>query len=143
MCVAFFYRRISLFSSFARSLSHHQIICIQNTLKRLVFRYITPYYILCAFMKKQKPSKQRPAQKQSPPGNQKKMKPLPLIEKPHSKGWDKLIGKVGIITGGPKAQKGELESGKSHKKVTNQKPAIAIGLSEARKKGAKVPRKTS
>ncbi|HEV8051809.1 MAG TPA: DUF6496 domain-containing protein [Parachlamydiaceae bacterium] len=35
----------------------------------------------------------------------------------------------------------DLESGKSHKKVTNPKQAIAIGLSEARKKGAKVPKK--
>ena len=39
-----------------------------------------------------------------------------------------------------KMKKGELESGKSHKKVTNPKQAIAIGLSEARKKGAKVPK---
>ena len=36
-------------------------------------------------------------------------------------------------------EKGKLESGKSGKKVTNPKQAIAIGLSEARKKGAKVP----
>jgi hypothetical protein len=36
---------------------------------------------------------------------------------------------------------GELKSGKSGKKVTNPKQAIAIGLSEARKKGAKVPSK--
>lgn len=54
---------------------------------------------------------------------------------------------------GPKAQKsveeamhkmkrGELESGKSHKKVTDRKQAIAIGLSEAREKGAKVPKKS-
>lgn len=53
---------------------------------------------------------------------------------------------------GPKAQKsveeamhkmkhGKLESGKSHQKVTDRKQAIAIGLSEARKKGAKVPSK--
>ena len=34
---------------------------------------------------------------------------------------------------------GKLKSGRSGKKVTNQKQAIAIGLSEARKKGAKVP----
>ena len=34
---------------------------------------------------------------------------------------------------------GQLKSGKSGKKVTNPKQAIAIGLSEARKKGAKVP----
>jgi hypothetical protein len=40
-----------------------------------------------------------------------------------------------------KMKEGELESGKSHKKVTNPKQAIAIGLSEARKAGAKVPKK--
>lgn len=34
---------------------------------------------------------------------------------------------------------GTLESGRSHTKVTNPKQAIAIGLSEARKAGAKVP----
>jgi hypothetical protein len=34
---------------------------------------------------------------------------------------------------------GKLKSGGSGKKVTNPKQAIAIGLSEARKKGAKVP----
>jgi hypothetical protein len=53
---------------------------------------------------------------------------------------------------GPKAQKqveeamhkfkrGELKSGKSGQKVTNQKQAVAIGLSEAREKGARVPNK--
>mgnify|MGYP003439516407 CR=1 FL=1 len=51
---------------------------------------------------------------------------------------------------GPKAQEkvhktlhemeeGKLKSG-SGKKVTNRKQAIAIGLSEARKSGAKVPK---
>ncbi len=40
-----------------------------------------------------------------------------------------------------KMKEGSLESGKSHKKVTNRRQAIAIGLSEARKKGAKVPKK--
>jgi hypothetical protein len=40
-----------------------------------------------------------------------------------------------------KMKEGQLESGKSHKKVTDKKQAIAIGLSEARKKGAKVPKK--
>ena len=56
---------------------------------------------------------------------------------------------------GPKAQaevkeamnefkEGTLKSGgKSRKKVTNPKQAIAIGLSQARKKGAKVPKKRS
>lgn len=42
-------------------------------------------------------------------------------------------------------KKGTLRSGKSGKGglVKSRKQAIAIGLSEARKKGAKVPRKTS
>lgn len=40
-----------------------------------------------------------------------------------------------------KMKRGKLQSGKSKKKVTSRKQAIAIGLSEARKKGAKVPRK--
>lgn len=38
-------------------------------------------------------------------------------------------------------KEGKLKSGKSDKKVTNRKQAIAIGLSEAREKGAKVPEK--
>ena len=53
---------------------------------------------------------------------------------------------------GPKAQKsveremhefkhGKLKSGRSGKKVTSRKQAIAIGLSEARREGAKVPEK--
>lgn len=52
---------------------------------------------------------------------------------------------------GPKAQEkvhkameemkeGKLKSGKSGKKVTNRKQAVAIGLSEARKEGGKVPK---
>ncbi len=39
-------------------------------------------------------------------------------------------------------KRGELKSGKSGKKVTSRKQAIAIGLSKARKKGAKVPAKS-
>lgn len=38
-------------------------------------------------------------------------------------------------------KKGTLRSGRSGKKVTSRKQAIAIGLSEARKAGAKVPKK--
>ena len=38
---------------------------------------------------------------------------------------------------------GKLKSGKTNKKVTDPKQAIAIGLSEARKEGAKVPKKRS
>ncbi len=55
---------------------------------------------------------------------------------------------------GPKAQEkvhkaihemeeGKLKSGNSDKKVTSRKQAVAIGLSEARKAGAKVPKKES
>ncbi len=40
-----------------------------------------------------------------------------------------------------KKKKGTLKSGRSGKKVTSRKQAIAIGLSEARKSGAKVPKK--
>jgi len=40
-----------------------------------------------------------------------------------------------------KAKKGTLKSGKSGKKVTSRQQAIAIGLSEARASGAKVPKK--
>lgn len=53
---------------------------------------------------------------------------------------------------GPKAQKkvektmeeykeGKLKSGNSGKKITSRKQAVAIGLSKARKEGAKVPKK--
>ncbi|MGH7204080.1 MAG: DUF6496 domain-containing protein [Candidatus Levyibacteriota bacterium] len=41
--------------------------------------------------------------------------------------------KEGTLTSGPKGKGG---------KVTNRKQAVAIGLSEARKKGAKVPKKS-
>jgi uncharacterized protein DUF6496 len=40
-------------------------------------------------------------------------------------------------------KRGQLKSGRSGKKVTSRKQAIAIGLSEARKSGAKVPKKKS
>jgi hypothetical protein len=53
---------------------------------------------------------------------------------------------------GPKAQEkvekamhemkqGKLTSGKSDKKVTDRKQAVAIGLSEARREGGKAPEK--
>jgi Family of unknown function (DUF6496) len=40
-------------------------------------------------------------------------------------------------------KQGTLKSGRSGKKVTSRKQAIAIGLSEARKEGAKVPKKAA
>ncbi len=53
---------------------------------------------------------------------------------------------------GPKAQRkisrvmheygeGKLRSGRSRKKVTSQKQAVAIGISEARREGDKVPKR--
>jgi len=40
-------------------------------------------------------------------------------------------------------KQGTLKSGRSGKKVTSKKQAIAIGLSEARREGGKVPKKGS
>jgi hypothetical protein len=42
-----------------------------------------------------------------------------------------------------KRKAGTLKSGRSGKKVKSRKQAIAIGLSEARAEGAKVPKKAS
>lgn len=42
-----------------------------------------------------------------------------------------------------KTKKGTLKSGRSGKTVKSRQQAIAIGLSEARKEGKKVPAKTS
>jgi hypothetical protein len=40
-------------------------------------------------------------------------------------------------------KRGKLRSGRSGRKVKSRKQAIAIGLSQARRSGAKVPRKPS
>ena len=42
-----------------------------------------------------------------------------------------------------KRKAGTLRSGRSGKKVRSRKQAIAIGLSEARQRGARVPKKKS
>ena len=42
-----------------------------------------------------------------------------------------------------KRKAGTLKSGRSGRKVKSRKQAIAIGLSEARREGAKVPKKAS
>ena len=42
-----------------------------------------------------------------------------------------------------KRKAGSLKSGRSGRKVKSRKQAIAIGLSEARKRGAKVPKRSS
>jgi len=41
-----------------------------------------------------------------------------------------------------KRKRGTLKSGRSGRKVKSRKQAIAIGLSEARREGKKVPRKS-
>ena len=40
-------------------------------------------------------------------------------------------------------KRGTLKSGRSGRRVTSRKQAIAIGLSEARRSGAKVPKRKS
>lgn len=50
-------------------------------------------------MKKEKPTKQLPSQRQKPPGYQYKMKPRPDVEKEHLRGSGKLGNKVAVITG--------------------------------------------
>jgi Family of unknown function (DUF6496) len=56
--------------------------------------------------------------------------------------YGKAAGKT-VESAMHRKKKGTLRSGKGGKggKVTSRKQAIAIGLSEARKKGAKVPKK--
>jgi hypothetical protein len=52
--------------------------------------------------------------------------------------YSKKAGKT-VESAMRRKKKGTLTSGRSGKKVTSRKQAIAIGLSEAREKGAKVP----
>ena len=58
--------------------------------------------------------------------------------------YSKSAGKT-VESAMRRREKGTLKSGKGGKggKVKSKKQAIAIGLSEARKKGAKVPRRKS
>lgn len=56
----------------------------------------------------------------------------------YSKAAEKKIAKVMR-----EKKRGTLKMGRSGKKVTSRKQAIAIGISEARKSGAKVPKKAA
>ena len=56
----------------------------------------------------------------------------------YSKNASDKIGKVMH-----EQKEGTLKSGRSNKKVMDRKQAIAIGISEARKEGDKVPKKKS
>jgi len=56
--------------------------------------------------------------------------------------YSKASGKI-VERAMQEMKQGKLHSGRSGQKVKSRKQAIAIGLSEARKSGAKVPRKSA
>jgi hypothetical protein len=60
----------------------------------------------------------------------------PLMARKYSKSSGKKVERAM-----EEMKHGKLRSGSSGKKVTSRKQAIAIGLSEARRAGARVPRK--
>jgi hypothetical protein len=66
---------------------------------------------------------------------------MPTIKSPTKKYGPKASQKVERTV--HKMKQGTLKSGVSGKNVKSRKQAIAIGLSEARRGGAKVPRKPS
>jgi hypothetical protein len=69
---------------------------------------------------------------------------MPAKKKSSSRKYGKAAGKT-VESAMRRRKKGTLKSGPGGKggTVKSRKQAIAIGLSEARKKGAKVPRKKS
>jgi len=70
---------------------------------------------------------------------------VPLIRSPRKENIMAQYGKKSQETvkeAMRKMKEGKLKSGRSGKTVRNPKQAIAIGLSEARQKGAKVPPST-
>jgi uncharacterized protein DUF6496 len=81
-------------------------------------------------------------QENSPPGNYwigilcRSVKEVRTMARKYSKSASKDVKRALH-----KKKRGTLKSGRSGKKVTSRKQAIAIGLSEARKKGKKVPKK--
>ncbi|MGA8149618.1 MAG: DUF6496 domain-containing protein [Terriglobales bacterium] len=67
---------------------------------------------------------------------------MPAMKKSSARKYGKAAGKT-VASAMRRLEHGTLRSGKGGKggKVKSRKQAIAIGLSEARKKGAKVPQK--
>ncbi|MFZ3211858.1 MAG: DUF6496 domain-containing protein [Terriglobales bacterium] len=67
---------------------------------------------------------------------------MPAKKKSNRRRYGKAAGKS-VASAMRRKKPGSLRSGRSGKggKVTSREQAIAIGLSEARKKGAKVPKK--
>jgi hypothetical protein len=69
---------------------------------------------------------------------------MPLRKEASRRKYGKTAGEA-VERALRREKRGTLRSGRGGKggKVTSRKQAIAIGLSEARKKGAKVPRKAA
>ena len=65
---------------------------------------------------------------------------MPAQKKSSRRRYPKAASKK-VATAMHERKRGKLRSGRSGKKVTSRKQAIAIGLSQARRSGAKVPRK--
>lgn len=67
---------------------------------------------------------------------------MPAKKKSGGQRYGRAAGKA-VASAMRRRKRGTLRSGKGGKggKVTSRKQAIAVGLSEARKKGAKVPKK--
>jgi hypothetical protein len=67
---------------------------------------------------------------------------MPTTKKKGRRKYGKAAGKT-VASAMRRKKRGKLKSGKPGKggTVKSRKQAIAIGLSEARKKGAKVPKK--
>jgi hypothetical protein len=63
-----------------------------------------------------------------------------VSRKPSERKYSRSVGK-NVETEIREMKQGKLRSGRSGKKVTSRKQAIAIGLSEARRAGKKVPAK--
>jgi hypothetical protein len=63
----------------------------------------------------------------------------PTSSRPRSRRYGELAAKK-VERAMHEMKHGELKSGRSGKKVTSREQAIAIGLSEARRAGGKVPR---
>jgi Family of unknown function (DUF6496) len=63
-----------------------------------------------------------------------------MEEEPMARKYGKASGRK-VKRAVHEMKRGKLKSGRSGKTVRSRKQAIAIGLSEARRSGAKVPRK--
>ena len=87
-----------------------------------------------------KSSTKEAASKKSPPkkSSAKKTATKKSSAKKSARKYSPSVGKQ-VQTEMHEMHQGKLKSGRSGKKVTNPKQAIAIALSEAREKGEKVP----